>query len=182
MKRRHIPIERARQRGAALFVALILLVILTLIGVTAARLQTVEERMAQNDDNYQLAMQSAQAGLRQARQAVGSSAPWAMTFSANANGTYDLTDYVANTGSSIIDQPNWTASAIPYNGPALSNVPVPASGMVIEDLPAVATPGDQIPPGSSYGSTPPIHQARITVSAQGADATSTVTLQTVRPY
>lgn len=181
MNRRLIPIEPARQRGAALFVALILLVILTLIGVTAARLQTVEERMAQNDDNYQLAMQSAEAGLRQARQAVGQD-PRVMTFSANANGTYDLADYVANTGSSIIDQPNWTASAIPYNGPALSNVPVPASGMVIEELPAVATPGDQIPPGSSYGSTPPIHQARITVSAQGADATSTVTLQTVRHY
>ena len=182
MRRLPIPIGRAQQRGAALFVALILLVILTLIGVTAARLQTVEERMAQNDDNYQLAMQSAEAGLRQAKQAVGSSAPWAMTFAANANGTYDLATYVANTGSSIIDQPNWTASAIPYNGPTLSNVPVPPASMVIEDLPPVATTGDQIPCPTCYGPAPPIHQARITVSAQGGDATSTVTLQTVRPY
>ena len=41
--------NRPRQRGVVLFIALILLVILSLLGVTAARLQTSEERMARNE-------------------------------------------------------------------------------------------------------------------------------------
>ncbi len=181
MRRRLLRIERARQRGAALFVGLIMLVILTLIGVTAARMQTVEERMAQNDDNYQLAMQSAEAALRQAEQAVRSQAPWAMNFGANANGTYDMQWEIGGGGpGSIVDQPNWTASAIPYNGPPLSNVPVPASSMAIEKLPPVASAGSPMPT-SMYGQGT-TNQARVTVNAQGGDATATVTLQSVETY
>jgi type IV pilus assembly protein PilX len=51
----------SRQSGVVLFVALILLLILSLLGVTAARMQTVEERMARNDDNRQLEAQAAEA-------------------------------------------------------------------------------------------------------------------------
>lgn len=159
--------------------ALILLVILTLIGVTAARMQTVEERMAQNDDNHELAMQSAEAALRQAEQAVVSEAPWATNFSANAGGTYDLQSEVAGVGS-IVDQPNWTASAIAYNGPALANVPVPPASMVIENLPPVAQGGDPLMTGM-YGQTQ-TNIVRVTANAQGGDATSTVTLQSVDQY
>ena len=43
-----------------------LLVILSMIGVTVARMQTVEERMARNENNRQLATQAAEAGLRYA--------------------------------------------------------------------------------------------------------------------
>ncbi len=49
-----------------MFVALILLLILSLLGVTAARMQTVEERMARNDDNRQIGQQAAEAALRAA--------------------------------------------------------------------------------------------------------------------
>jgi Tfp pilus assembly protein PilX len=52
------------QRGIILFVVLALLLVLSLLGVTLARTQTVEERLAQNDDNHQAAFQAAEAGLR----------------------------------------------------------------------------------------------------------------------
>ena len=181
MRRRTLPIGRARQRGAALFVALILLVILTLIGVTAARMQTVEERMAQNDDNHQLAMQSAEAALRQAEQAVISAAPWATNFAADAGGTYELQDEIAGAGS-IVDQPNWTANAIPYNGPALANVPTPPTpaGVVIENLPPVSSAGNPMMSGM-YGQSQ-TNLARVTANSEGGDATSTATLQVVDQY
>ena len=57
---------RSRQSGVVLFIALILLVILSMIGVTVARMQTVEERMARNEDNRQMALQAAEAALRNA--------------------------------------------------------------------------------------------------------------------
>ena len=179
MRRRPIPVAHARQRGAALFVALILLVILTLIGVTAARMQTVEERMAQNDDNHQLAMESAEAALRQAGQALISAAAWASNFSANANGTYDLQSEVAGVGS-IVDQPNWTAVAIPYNGPALSNVPVGPAGVVIENMPTVNQAGEPLTTGM-YSQNPQ-NVVRVTAYAQGADQTSNATLQSIEQY
>ncbi len=46
-----------------LFISLILLLILTLLGISVARMQTVEERLAQNDFNHQLALQTAEAAL-----------------------------------------------------------------------------------------------------------------------
>ena len=57
-------LARSRQQGAVLYIALILLLILTIIGVAAARLQTGEAVMARNDHNHQLAMQAAEAALR----------------------------------------------------------------------------------------------------------------------
>ena len=45
---------RKHQSGVVLFVALMLLLILSMIGVTVARMQTVEERMARNDADFTL--------------------------------------------------------------------------------------------------------------------------------
>jgi type IV pilus assembly protein PilX len=177
--RRKAPIQRARQSGTALFISLILLLVLTVIGVTAARMQTVEERMAQNDDNHQLAMESAEAGLRQTEQALVGDAAWATNFSANAGGTYDLITEIAGAGS-IVDQPNWIASAIAYNGPAMSSVPVAPPNVVIEQLPTVSGAGD--PMATSMYQMQPKTVARVTVNGTGGDATSSVTLQSIAQY
>lgn len=181
MRRELVPIGRTRQRGAALFIALILLVVLTLIGVTAARMQTVEERMALNDDNHELAMQSAEAALRQTEQAVRGDDPRVTNFAADAGGTYELVDEIAGAGS-IVDAPNWTASAIPYNGPPLANVPAPPTpaGVVVENLPPVTSAGNHM--GGPNYKQGPTGLARVTANAQGGDATSTVTLQSIDPY
>src|ERR1700691_3534222 len=71
MSRNFYPLgRRPKQSGVPLFVALILLLILSLLGVTAARMQTVEERMARNDDQRQLGAQAAEAALRAAEVGV----------------------------------------------------------------------------------------------------------------
>ncbi|MCC6201798.1 MAG: hypothetical protein IT494_02190 [Gammaproteobacteria bacterium] len=53
-----------KQRGAALIVALIMLVIMTMLGLSAMNTSVVEERMAGNLRNKQLSFDAAEAGVR----------------------------------------------------------------------------------------------------------------------
>ena len=86
----------SQQRGVVLFVALILLLILSLLGVTAARMQTTEERMARNEDNRQIGAQAAEAALRAAETGLTTGVYGASQFSANTNGLYELNPSVGS--------------------------------------------------------------------------------------
>jgi len=57
----------ADQQGATLAIVLIFLVLVTLVGVTAMTTTTMEERMAGNLKDRNLAFQAAEAGLRDAK-------------------------------------------------------------------------------------------------------------------
>ncbi|HYC48333.1 MAG TPA: PilX N-terminal domain-containing pilus assembly protein [Thermoanaerobaculia bacterium] len=59
-----------RQRGAVLIVTLLFLVVLTMLGVTAMTSTTMEERMAGNTRDASLALQAAEAALRDARRDI----------------------------------------------------------------------------------------------------------------
>lgn len=54
-----------RQRGAALYVALIMLVLLALIGIVGMQVAGLQERMAANYRNTNLAFQAAEADVRE---------------------------------------------------------------------------------------------------------------------
>lgn len=65
-----------RQAGAALITGLIFLVVLTMIGITSARMSSLEERMSGNMRDRAYAMQAAEAALRDAeRDIMGLSNP-----------------------------------------------------------------------------------------------------------
>ena len=53
-----------RQGGIALVMALILLLVLTMISVASVQSTSLEEKMSANERDRQLALQSAEAGLR----------------------------------------------------------------------------------------------------------------------
>lgn len=53
-----------KQKGAALILSLLILLVMTLIGVTAMQTTTMEERMAGNMNEMNIALQSAEATLR----------------------------------------------------------------------------------------------------------------------
>jgi type IV pilus assembly protein PilX len=169
--------SRSTQSGVVLFVALILLLILSLIGVTAARLQTVEERMARNEDNHQLAEQAAEAALRSAEGGLLSGIY--ANFAANTNGLYELTPSAGSIASSV----NWNSgtAVLPYTGPALASVPTGAQQpkFLIENLPAVAMPGESINDVQYAAPTTPVTVYRVTAMGQGADSTSTTTIQSI---
>jgi type IV pilus assembly protein PilX len=162
-------------------VALILLLVLTLIGVTAARLQTSQEGMARNDDNHQLALQSAEAALRDGEAIIGMHGP--ADFLADNGGLYNLGQELQTTSSSVADTVNWTSpgtQSMQYTGAALGNVPTPPqpAQIIIESLPPVAVPGSPLN-GSAYGVNPQWQVYRVTAHAEGGDSSSNVTLQTI---
>jgi type IV pilus assembly protein PilX len=171
--------SHAKQSGVVMFVALILLLILSLLGVTAARMQTVEERMARNDDNRQLGAQAAEAALRAAENGLLTGIY--TNFAGNTNGLYAP---LLSNGSPVTGM-DWTVAAntLPYagSGPALGAMP-PMSNhplMVIENLPSVAVAGDDISVTSLNPASPPVTVYRVTAQGVGADGTSTTTLQSI---
>ena len=169
--------DRSKQSGVVLFVALILLLILSLLGVTAARMQTVEERMARNDDNRQIGQQSAEAALRSAEN--GLLTGLYVNFAGNTNGLYAP---ILPNGSPLTGM-DWTiaANTLPYAGPPMTSMPasVPAPKVVIENLPSVAVAGDDLSVTSLNPASPPVTVYRVTAQGIGADGTSTTTLQTI---
>ena len=58
------------QRGAALVIALIMLLVMTVLGITAMQVTRMEERMAGNSRDVNLAFQGAEAGLRDGEERV----------------------------------------------------------------------------------------------------------------
>lgn len=170
MKHHTFPKE---QSGVVLFVALMLLLILSMIGVTVARMQTVEERMARNENNRQLATQAAEAGLRFAEYQL-LNAPSEAVFAGDTAGYYVL----SQTTGSMIAAPLFSvpASVMPYTGPALTSVPAgPARSptIAIELVGYGSIPGDGLAPAQE----PPVY--RITVQGYDADGTPSVMLQEV---
>lgn len=171
----------ARQKGMVLFIGLIFLLILTLIGVTLARMQTVEERMARNDHNHLLAVQSAEAALRDGESSLNVN-PCTDFSGANTNGQYQLQ---ADLGS-ILDTFNWeshpASDVTAYAGPALTDAPLNSRTpeYLIENLPPAALPMDGSISLQTYGNaTLRIAVCRITAHAVGGDATAQATLQSI---
>ena len=65
-----LHMSRRHEHGAALITGLIFLVVLSMIGVTAARMSTLEERMSGNLRDRSIAMQAAEITLRDAERDI----------------------------------------------------------------------------------------------------------------
>ncbi len=74
MKKRYAEPGRfrqpARQRGATLLVGIIFLIVLMLLGISAATISSLDERMARNDRDRNIAFQAAEAALADAREDI----------------------------------------------------------------------------------------------------------------
>ncbi|HYX73853.1 MAG TPA: PilX N-terminal domain-containing pilus assembly protein [Steroidobacteraceae bacterium] len=175
-----------------LYIALILLIVLTIIGVTAARLQTGEAVMARNEHNHQLAMQAAEAALRNAEINLANG-NWSIAqFAQNGTGLYVLQTEVQGalascpSGCSIADNFNWNLNypapnpaALTYTGPVLGNAPASPvlTQVIIENLPPVARAGDPLCTPSSQTQSCSVY--RVTAHAVGGDASASATLQSI---
>jgi type IV pilus assembly protein PilX len=180
-----IPLKQ-HQAGAALITGLIFLVLLTMIGVTAARMSTLEERMSGNMRDREIAMQAADMALRDAERDIMNSVP------ASARGISGITGFVTDCGASTTG--STTDDGLCYNGPAgygtaiwttanMTAAPSVAYG-AFTGATAIANLSAQprylvegirrTPPGG--GDT---FYYRITVRAQGANPNTVVWLQEV---
>lgn len=111
------------QRGTALVMTLVFLVLLTMLGITAINTSTLEEKMAGNSKDQNLAFQAAETALIAAETWVESTTAATQLTVNNANGIYDP---AASAGTEVWDTVNlWSSSnVVTYPG-----VPgTPASG------------------------------------------------------
>ncbi|MGH8403161.1 MAG: pilus assembly PilX family protein, partial [Gammaproteobacteria bacterium] len=88
---RNKALSQATQGGFVLIVALILLLVLTLLGLAAAQSTSLEERMAGNMRDQNLAFQAAEAGLRAAETCLSGGGALCANFTANTNGNFIFT-------------------------------------------------------------------------------------------
>ena len=178
---------RSRQQGAVLYIALILLMILTIIGIAAARLQTGEAVMARNDHNHQLALQAAEAALRSTEIDLANGNWGIAQFAQNGAGLYVLqTEVQGLPANSIADTINWNLNfpgpnpaAMTYAGPVLGNAPASPvlTQVIIENLPPVARAGDPLCTPSSQTQSCSVY--RVTAHAVGGDSSASATLQSI---
>ena len=177
------------QQGVVLIVALMMVLILTLLGVTISRLQTVEDRISTNDQNRTVATENTEAVLRYAEcslQGGCGGALWSnAAFAADTAGLFelDLTNGSIATATSpdvALAGATWASPAgatLAYAGPALQTGTT-APQFIIEKLPAIVLPGDstaQVQYDGAGGASP----YQITAFAVGADNTSRAVLQSV---
>ncbi|MCF7982214.1 MAG: hypothetical protein K9K86_09530 [Pseudomonadales bacterium] len=163
-------INITRQRGSALFVSLIILLIMTILGVQGLSTTILEEKMSGNYRDNHIAFEAAEAALREGER-------WLNTKATPPIADTTGTNKVWTEGSFDVFAGNWAANGINVatNIGALSANPQ----YIIEQL--------FIPIGAEIGANTPLPQKyfyRITSRAVGGTNDSEVVLQTtfVRQY
>lgn len=96
--------SRSRQSGAALYVSLIVLILMTLIGVVAMQVASLQERMSANYQASNLAFQNAELSAREQELTIETAVTGAQVVNSNL---------APNDCTTLHDAPNWTG-AQPY--------------------------------------------------------------------
>ncbi|MCD2449274.1 PilX N-terminal domain-containing pilus assembly protein [Methylicorpusculum oleiharenae] len=165
----NVQIETLKQQsGVVLVVSLIMLLLLTLVGVTGMQTTGLEEKMAGNMRDKNLAFQAAESALKVAEYSLALTLP---TFSAAGTGgfysdpsTPDISDAELKKDSFWTTNPNTVAtSTVTELGNGIA-----APRYIIQDLGCV--------PG---GPCPGPHLYRLTVRATGGSTNTVVILQSI---
>ncbi len=124
--------SRSQQQGAALFISLALLLVLTLIGVTNVQTSTLEEKMAGNLRDLTLARSAAEAALRESErwlsQRTSEPVPQASCASNCDNVVWQLN--ALNSGN-LTASSVWTSGSVrAYAGGSLQAVTTPPKSIV----------------------------------------------------
>jgi len=170
MRKNNIRIGNHSQQGVVLVVSLVILLVMTLIGISAMKVTGLEEKMAGNSRNMNLAFQAAESALREAEKAL---ATGTLPVFNNTNGYYKSTSPQKwKTLSSASDWADATKVVV-YAGDTLSGVNTKPA-YIIEELSALARSGT-----IEAGVPGVVRYYRITARGTGSDNNSTVMLQSV---
>jgi type IV pilus assembly protein PilX len=107
---------RSAQQGVALVVALILLVVITLVGLAAVRGTIIQQKMASNMFDRQIAFQSAEAAMREAQSKLISN-PGDVSRNCQSASVNCLANPFDSTGNTVITVSNYTASSVALGQP-----------------------------------------------------------------
>jgi type IV pilus assembly protein PilX len=110
-----------RERGASLIIALVFLVIMAALGVTVANVTSMQEKMAGNTRDRDLALQAAEAALRDAERRLSTdpafraaATPWVAS-NANADGFWE-TCFTTNVAPCLAANTRTPLQALPADG------------------------------------------------------------------
>lgn len=183
---------RATHTGGALIISLILLLMLTIMGISAMRTGTLQERMTGNARDMNAAFQAGEAAVRDAERVLSDplNLPGAFT---GSNGLYmnDQADCNPDDGSVFAGAPpdwavraseGWTKRTAPGSGD--DNITLAAVSeqpeYVILRMPVRAVHGRQDSPSLEAGQELPcIDLYAITSRGYGTSSNSMVVLQTI---
>ncbi|MEZ5564666.1 MAG: PilX N-terminal domain-containing pilus assembly protein [Gammaproteobacteria bacterium] len=161
------------ERGAAMVIALVMLVVLTLLATASARMTLMEERMTGNTQDRNIAFQAAEAGLRAGE--AEAQVPVLPAFTVNTGGLY----VPAALGTAPVwETVDWGDPTDVLTFDALATapgaLPEASSAYVVEQLPRVSTPGESLAADTS------VDEAtfyRVTSRGVGVSGNAVVTLQ-----
>ncbi len=161
------------QRGAVLIVSLLILIVLTLIGVTAMGTSGLEEKMAGNNRDLNLAFQAAEAALKDAEDYLVNGITSTTAFDGSYPGLYPpVTD--TNPPPDFYADSTW-ASALSYGG-TIDKVAT-APKYIIELVGNIGSDDINISGYGESSGTGEITTFRITARGTGGTDTATVLLQ-----
>ena len=200
MKNKHShQAARRAQQGFSLITAAVFLIALLLVSLSALRVSTIGERMIGNDRDKELAMQAAEATLRDAEQDInlniGNDLPVAAVDCAGSPGYCLPPNQRATVNNETVERVvDWTDDTSPQyryygqsrglsrsNYTADFNPEVQRMEYVIEDI-GVASPLAGRSSGAVAGSSGKDHAFRITAYATGKRADTVVILQSIYIY
>jgi type IV pilus assembly protein PilX len=121
--------HNSKQSGAVLFVSLILLLIMTLLGITGMQTTILEEKMAGNSRNTNQAFQSAEAALRRSEAWLSTQATEPAATSTGTNDIWTLSAMDPDTSNSDewweeLNSSWWSSNGVSY-GTTLSGINTP---------------------------------------------------------
>lgn len=171
------------QSGAVLVVSLLLLLVMTVLALGASQATRMQERMAGNARDHDLALQSAEAALRTGERLIDdptlTTAPIACStgrckfYELNVlpgNVAYQSTAWWTANAWNYSSANSWSTAGTEMSGPGLARQDPQFFIEELEDVPDTLT----IPP---TGPPPSRMYYRITSSAQGGSNTAQVVLQ-----
>jgi type IV pilus assembly protein PilX len=142
MARESMPMPASRQRGAILFIALILLLVMTMLILASVRGTVMQERMASNLYDRSLAFQAAEAALREAERWVLENPP--KPAAGTCDGSGNCGRQVAGAAPVWTVETNWASAHSVTDGHnhqiQIGNLPVPPQFIVellAENMPEV---------------------------------------------
>jgi len=170
---RELSMVRHQQRGAALVIALIMLLVLTVLGTATARMTLLEERMTGNTQDHRIAFEAAEAALRAGEDFLEQ--PVLPEF-AGGNGLYQP--------ALPVEEPRWRTvdfgsplEVVAYGGlaDARGSLSRATASYLIEELPRVPAGGVSLAADTAVDDA---SFYRVTARGVGVAGAATVTLQT----
>lgn len=162
--------RRRSQSGITLIMAMIFLLMLSLLGVWSVTNNSLQERMAGNTRNRDLALQAAESALKYAESTLTT---WRTTpFDGTVAGYFPYDPLAANDTAYWQDSTRWTGALSVPSG-TLNQVSA-APVYVVHKMPNTANPADP--------SQVNVENYRITAKAVGGSETAVVILQSIVQY